>query len=127
MESDIKSSSLFERIGGLEAVDAAVEIFYAKVLADEEIAHFFRWLDMSSQIKKQKAFLAFAFGAPTAYTGRSMREAHAHLVKYGLNDKHFDAVMNHLLSTLREMKVGEGLIKEVERIAGGSRKDVLGK
>jgi hemoglobin len=118
--------SLFEQIGGMPAVEAAVQIFYTKVLADERISHFFRWTHMSSQHAKQKAFLAFAFGAPLNYTGKSMRDAHAKLVDLGLNTWHFDAVLEHLLATLHELSVSEDLISEVEKIAESTRNDVLG-
>ena len=47
-------SSLFERIGGSAAVNAAVDIFYDKVLADDRISHFFDNLDMVAQANKQK-------------------------------------------------------------------------
>ena len=119
--------SLFDRIGGMAAVNAAVEIFYSKVLADERISHFFRWVDINALTDKQKAFLAYAFGAPMNYTGKSMRKAHAHLVEHGLNDTHFDAVMEHLTGTLRELEVAEQLIAEVKQIAESTRNDVLGK
>lgn len=127
MKTNTKESTLFERLGGMAAVNAAVDIFYTKVLADERIAPFFRWIDMRAQSGKQKAFLAYAFGAPMAYTGKSMRRAHSHLVERGLNDEHFDAVKIHLADTLRELKVAESLIDEVAKIAESTRNDVLGK
>jgi len=126
MKTETKST-LFEQIGGMAAVNAAVDIFYTKVLADELVAPYFRWIDMRAQSGKQKAFLAYAFGAPMAYTGKSMRASHAHLVEKGLNDEHFDAVALHLVSTLRELNVAETLISEVARIAESTRDDVLGK
>lgn len=119
--------TLFEKIGGMPAVDAAVEIFYTKVLADDRISHFFRWTYMKSQNAKQKAFLAFAFGAPLKYSGKSMRDAHAHLVEMGLNEGHFDAVMDHLKATLQELGVPEDLMAKAEKIAESTRNDVLGK
>jgi len=121
-----KSMTLFEKIGGMPAVDAAVELFYAKVLADDTINHFFRQTQMKSQAAKQKAFLAYAFGAPLNYTGKSMRNAHAHLVEKGLNDTHFNAVMGHLAATLMELGVSEELIAEVATLAESTRSDVLG-
>jgi len=39
-------SSLYERLGGAAAVDAAVDLFYTKVLADDRIKHFFEGVDM---------------------------------------------------------------------------------
>ena len=86
--------SLYERLGGEAAVDAAVDKFYEKVLADERIRHFFTETDMAKQRRHQKSFLTFAFGGPQNYSGRGMREAHRKLVEeHGLNDSHFDAVI----------------------------------
>lgn len=49
-------SSIYEQIGGEAAVDAAVAIFYRKVLKDSRIKGFFNDVDMKKQIAKQKAF-----------------------------------------------------------------------
>ena len=35
------SESLFEKLGGKDAVDAAVDLFYQRVLDDSSISHFF--------------------------------------------------------------------------------------
>ncbi len=53
-------SSLYERLGGEKAVNAAVELFYRRVLADGRIARFFEDVDMEDQIAKQKSFLTMA-------------------------------------------------------------------
>jgi len=121
------SESLFDRIGGEAAVNAAVELFYRKVLADHRINRFFDNTNMEEQIAKQKAFFTMAFGGPNNYTGQDMRNAHAHLVKRGLDDSHFDAVMEHLGATLVELNVPAELISEAAAIAEVARADVLGK
>ena len=120
-------SSLYEKIGGEGAVNAAVDIFYRKVLQDDRIKRFFDGVDMEKQAAKQKAFLTMAFGGPHNYTGEDMRKGHAHLVKQGLNDTHFNAVMEHLGGTLMELKVPGHLIAQCAAIAESTRKDVLGK
>jgi hemoglobin len=56
-----------------------------------------------------------------------MRTAHAHLVKRGLNDGHFDAVAENLGATLQELGVAQHLIDQVMAIAGSTRNDVLGR
>lgn len=119
--------SLYSEIGGEAAVNAAVDVFYRKVLKDDRIKHFFSGVDMSKQAAKQKAFLTMAFGGPHNYTGADMRKGHAHLVAQGLNDSHFDAVMEHLGATLTELKVPGNLIAQAAAIAESTRKDVLGK
>lgn len=46
-------TTLYERIGGEGAVDAAVDIFYRKVLSDDRVNGFFGDVDMDGQIAKQ--------------------------------------------------------------------------
>ncbi len=121
------SDSLFDKLGGEAAVDAAVDIFYRKVLTDSTINRFFDGVDMEKQAAKQKNFLTMAFGGPNNYTGEDMRKGHAHLVKQGLSDSHFDAVAGHLKSTLEELNVADNLINEVLAIAESTREDVLGR
>lgn len=121
------AESLFERIGGEAAVEAAVDVFYRKVLNDMSVAAFFLHTDMDEQRAKQKSFLTMAFGGPNDYTGKDLRTAHADLVRDGLNDSHFDAVAGHLQATLEELGVDAGAIAEVMEIAGSTRDDVLNR
>lgn len=121
------SDTLYDKIGGDAAVNAAVDIFYRKVLADDRISSFFDGVDMDKQAAKQKAFLTLAFGGPNNYTGEDMRKGHAHLVERGLNDSHFDAVMENLGATLTELNVPDELIAEAAAIAESTRNDVLGR
>jgi len=120
-------STLFSRLGGSAAIDAAVDRFYDKVLADERIRHFFAETDMTRQRAHQKAFLTVAFGGPNAYQGRDLRSGHARLVQNGLNDSHYDAVIESLAATLGEMGIDHASIAEVAGIAESVRNDVLGR
>ena len=120
-------TTLYERLGGKDAVSAAVDKFYDKVLADDRINKFFSDTDMKRQIGKQRAFLTMAFGGPTNYSGKDMRDGHAHLVAKGLDDSHFDAVVENLGGTLKDMGVTDDLIAEVAAIAETTRADVLGR
>ena len=82
--------TLFDRIGGKAAIQAAVDIFYDKVTSDDLIKHFFNGVDIKTQKAKQRAFLAYAFGGPVKYTGKDMRTAHAKLE--GINEDHFNDI-----------------------------------
>lgn len=115
-------TSLFERIGGETAVNKAVDIFYDKVLADDRISSFFENLDMFAQATKQKQFLTMVFGGPNEYSGSDMRAAHAHL---GINEEHFNAVVENLTGTLAELGAAETDIAEVAVIANSVKGDVL--
>ena len=122
-----ETTTLYEQLGGEAAVNAAVDIFYRKVLSDHRINRFFDDVDMVKQAAKQKAFLTMAFGGPHNYTGEDMRKGHAHLVKLGLDDSHFDAVIENLGATLVELNVPQELIAQVAAIGESTRNDVLGR
>ncbi len=118
--------TLFERIGGRPAVEAAVDLFYEKIMADDRIKHFFKNTDMKRQRAKQKVFLTYAFGGAPNYSGASMRKAHERLVKEeGLNTNHFTAVAENLQATLEELGLPADIIGEVMTIAASTHDDVL--
>ena len=127
MSTEEVSLSLYDRIGGAAAVEAAVDVFYDKVINDYRINRFFDGIDMNAQAVKQKAFFTMAFGGPNTYTGADLRTAHARLVKMGLGNDHFDVVMEHLGATLQELNVPAELIGEAAALAESTRNDVLGK
>ncbi len=118
----MNEQTIYERIGGKDAVNAAVDIFYTKVLADDRIKHFFDNVDMDRQRMHQKRFLAYAFGGLPSYDGKNMRAAHAHL---DLNEEHFTAVAECLQATLEDLDVPADLIGEVMAIAASTHDDVL--
>jgi hemoglobin len=119
--------TLYEQLGGAAALDAAVDIFYRKMLGDERVSRFFDDVDIDRQAAKQKAFLTMVLGGPNSYTGRDMRESHKALVARGLDDSHVDVVLEHLGATLQELGVGPAQIAEVAALANSVRGDVLNK
>ncbi|MDC0831924.1 Cyanoglobin Hemoglobin-like protein HbN [Geitlerinema sp. FC II] len=121
-------TTVFEQLGGSEAIDVAVNRFYDRVLKDERVASFFTDVDMVRQRAHQKAFLTYALGGTDRYDGRYMREAHKELVeKQGLNESHFDAIAENLMTTLKEMGVSDEMLEDVARIVAAPqhKKEVL--
>ncbi len=116
--------SLYEQLGGEPAMDAAVTLFYQKVLDDPRVNGFFKAVDMNKQRQRQKTFLTLAFGGPGNYNGKGMSEAHQKLVDRGLNDGHFDAIIEHLGATLKELGVAAPLIGQAAKIAESVRNDI---
>ncbi len=114
--------SLYDEIGGNDAVTAAVDLFYEKVLADDRVKHFFDDVDMPGQRGKQRKFLAYAFGAPVKYDGKDMRAAHAGM---NLTEEHFGAIAEHLQATMKELNVPDELIGQAMKIVAGTHDDVM--
>ena len=119
-------TSLYERIGGENAVAATVVKLYAKILDDPLLAPFFENTDVNVLRRSQAAFVTVAFGGPNHYTGQSMRRAHAASVEKGLNSNHFNAVAGHLKTAMQELNVAPDLIEEALAIVETTRSDVLG-
>lgn len=119
-----RENSLYHKLGGKAAMNAAIDAFYVKVLADERVKHFFNDVSMDKQRRKQKEFLSAAFGGPLPWTGKDMRKAHDGM---GLTEVHFNAIAENLVSTLKDLKVSQELIDQVVAIALTTKDDVLGR
>jgi hemoglobin len=120
-------ATLYERIGGDEAMAAAVNGLYDRIMTDDILLPFFSHLDIEKQIKKQVAFLTMAFGGGRQYEGPDLRTSHAGLVRRGLTDVHFDRVAHHLRATLESLGVEEGIKQEVLGLVSSLRTEVLGR
>ena len=102
--------SIYESIGGEPAVRAAVDDFYARVLADARLAPFFAGTDLQRLKAHQRVFIAAAIGGPEIFAGRKMASAHAGL---DIGDSDFDAVVGHLVGTLTALGVREDTIGQI--------------
>ncbi|KAL4427204.1 hypothetical protein ABPG74_013408 [Tetrahymena malaccensis] len=114
--------TVFEKIGGEAAIEAAVKIFYKKMLADPKVSSFFKDIDMTKQHTQQVSFLSFALGGPKKYVGKSMRDAHQYL---RLTNAEFDITVGHLVSTLKDLNIDEAVITEIGKMIEPLRKDVV--
>lgn len=119
-----RSDSLYQQLGGKAAINAAVDLFYVKVLADDRVNFFFEDINMSAQKRKQKEFLSAALGSPVAWTGKDMRKAHVNL---DLKEEDFGAIAENLNATLVELGISEELIGKVMTIVASTKDDVLNK
>jgi hemoglobin len=102
--------SIYDRVGGLKALEVIVEDFYARVLADEELANFFAGTNLTRLKDEQAGFFAAAFGGPESYTGRSLRHVHR---GRGITTHHFNLVAGHLTNSLSAAGVPAETISEI--------------
>jgi hemoglobin len=102
--------SIYDEIGGPEAVHAAVDQFYERVLADPLLAPYFEGIEMKRLKGHQRAFIAAAIGGPDRYVGRSMGAAHAGL---DITPEAFAHVVDHLVETLTSLGVPDSTIAAI--------------
>lgn len=112
-EKPQERSSLYDRIGGEEAVESLVEDFYDRVLADEELRPFFDGVSMDTLRAMQREFFAAALDGPAHYTGRPLSEAHH---GRGIEPRHLQRFLAHLLDTLEEQLEEDEVLEVNSRI-----------
>ncbi|RKR93177.1 hemoglobin [Micromonospora pisi] len=96
----VDGGSAYQRIGGAVAVQAAVRIFYDRVLADPELAGYFESVEMAGQRRHLALMLTVLLGGPDTYDGRGLTEAHQGL---GIPPAHYSRVGGYLVATLEWM------------------------
>jgi len=116
--------SLYDRLGGREAITAVVDDFVANVAADNRINGFFA----KTNIPRLKANLVDqicqATGGPCTYTGRDMKTAHKGM---GITDANFNALVEDLQKSLNKFKVPEKEQGELLGILGSLKPQIVGQ
>jgi len=102
--------TIFDQIGGYEALEVVVADFYDRVLVDPELAAFFTGTNMARLKGKQVEFFAAALGGPDAYTGASMRRVHQ---GRGITMHHFNLVAGHLAASLEAAEVPAETVDQI--------------
>jgi hemoglobin len=102
--------TIFDQIGGYEALEVVVADFYDRVLADGELAGFFTGTNMARLKGRQVEFFAAALGGGEPYSGAPMRQVHQ---GRGITMHHFTLVANHLAASLRGAGVPAETVDEI--------------
>lgn len=108
--STAADASVYESIGGEEALVTVVDDFYERVLADPQLAPFFAGANMNALKGKQVEFFAAALGGPSAYKGQTMKQVHA---GRGISQTDFDKVAYHLTNSLAAAGVPGDLVNQI--------------
>jgi hemoglobin len=94
--------TLYERVGGPEAVDAMVGAFYRRVFADPVLRPFFESVDKDKLVRMQQELFTAALGGPPATSPMHLRDAHA---GHGIEARHLGMFTEHLVETLRDLEL----------------------
>jgi hemoglobin len=114
--------SLYERLGGYNAIVAVVDDFVGNVAADKRINKFFAKANIGRLKARLVEQICQGTGGPCTYTGGSMKSVHAGM---GVRSKDFDALVQDLGKTLNKFKVPKREQKELVAILGPMKKDIV--
>jgi hemoglobin len=114
--------SLYLRIGGADAVAAAVDGLYDRIVADPGLISYFDGVDMERLKAHQRAFIASALGGPQRYQGRRLDDAHRRL---DITPAAFAKVAGHLVDTLVALDVDPPVVAAIADAVGSLRLQVV--
>ena len=117
-----QEETLYDRLGGMDAITAVVDEFVANVAADERINRFFAGVDIPNLKRLLVEQICAASGGPCEYTGRSMKDAHMGM---GLTDADFDALVEDLIMALDAFDVPDQEKTELLTLLGPMRPEIV--
>ena len=119
--------SLYDRLGGYNAVAAVVDDFIGRLVADKRFAKFFVGHSEDS-LKKIRQHIVDQFcaaaGGPCLYTGRDMKTSHKGL---GITGDDWDAAAKHLVESLDKFNVPKAEKDDLLAFVATLRKDIVEK
>jgi hemoglobin len=122
-----QDKSLYDRLGGYNALALVVDDFIVRLVTDKQFEKFFvgHSTDSKKQIRQHilDQFCA-ATGGPCVYTGRDMKTSHSGL---GITNAEWDAAAKHLVASMDKYKVPEREKNEVLAFVTTLKKDIVEK
>lgn len=122
-----KQRTLYQRLGGYDAIAAVTDDFIGRLATDPELKRFFTGFSTDSQTKLRQHivdFLCVATGGPCKYTGRDMKAAHTGL---NITERDWDLSVKQLVATLDKFKVPEAEKNEVLTAIAQLKGDIVGR
>ncbi|NNE92902.1 MAG: group 1 truncated hemoglobin [Verrucomicrobiales bacterium] len=105
-----EETTLYERIGGEDAITGMLDSFYKKVTTDPELSPYFKNVPMDRLQRMQREFFSSATGGPIKYSGRPLAHVHHPLA---ISSREFQRFTQHLIETLQEKGIDEQDVLDV--------------
>ena len=114
--------TLYERLGGKDAITAVVDDFVARCAGDGRINSKFARTDIPRLKRMLVDQICQASGGPCTYQGRDMRETHDGM---GVTAGEFDALVEDLVATLNQFGVPKDAQDQLLGVLGPMRSDIV--
>lgn len=122
-----QEKTLYDRLGGYNAIAAVVDDFIGRLVSDKRFERFFVGHSIDSQKRIRQHIvdqLCMAAGGPCFYTGRDMKTTHAGL---GITEADWQAAVNHLVASLDKFKVPKTEKDELLAAVSKFKNDIVEK
>ena len=118
--------TLYERLGGYDAISAVVNDLLPRLQADLHLARFWQHRGEDG-LKREKQllidFLCSSAGGPLYYTGRDMKTSHTGMK---ISESDWSAFLGHLNATLETFRVPQAERDEVVAFVQSTKPDIVG-
>jgi hemoglobin len=122
-----QGKSLYERLGGYNAIAAVVDDFVGKLIHDPQFSRFFAGFSNDSKKRIRQHIVdqfCAAAGGPCLYTGRDMKTSHQGI---GITEADWNAAARHLVATLDKFKVPQKEKDDLLAFVSSLKKDIVEK
>jgi len=119
------NKTLYQRLGGYDAIAAVSDDFIARLGSDPQFTRFFAGFSADSQRRLRQQIvdlLCQESGGPCFYTGRSMKQSHAGL---RISEDDWNKSAAHLTAAMDRFKVPAREKDEVLALAGKLKPDIV--
>jgi len=109
------SATLYQRLGGYDAIAAVAGSLIGRLMADEQLGRFWAHRGEDGLAREKQLlidFLSASAGGPLLYTGRDMATSHKGM---RISESDWSIFMGHVKDTLAEFEVPE---KETADVLG---------
>jgi len=114
--------SLYDRLGGTDAITAVVRAVVDRQLKDDRLNRKFARTNRDRLIKEFVDQICQATGGPCKYTGRNMTETHHNM---GVTNGEFQAFVEDVVAVLNDFKVGATEQDELLNILAPLREEIV--
>lgn len=125
MNEEVMEASLYERLGGYEAISAVVHDFAPKLFDDPQVGSFFKGMGTDTRnsfMQKNINLVCNVTGGPCKIISRNADVVHTGL---GITESDFNVVVGHLVDTLNKFQVPETEKEELLAIIGSLKPAIV--
>ena len=117
--------SLYERLGGYDAISSIIDEFLPRMFTDPQIGRYFVGMgtDTREQLRqKNKLLMCKNTGGPCKIINRDMKRTHAGL---SITNSDWKVAVTHLTNTLKTLKIGDREQRELLHLIGSLQEQIV--
>lgn len=121
----MSAESLYQRLGGYDAIVAFTTSLLGRLRADDKLGRFWQNRGKDGIAREHQLlidYLVHVTGGHMVYTGRDMRVSHEGM---GIDEEDWKRFIDHVIATAGELGVGEREGREVLEFLDTLRADVM--